>query len=105
MNPRGSSSVEEGAKKVELLVYLIIVAVLLGAFFNIPAFITNWIVQWLIGAIIGSVFSLVAGAIVEAFTGDFLKKIAINIEIGGFNFSFTVFAIATFIVKILLFGL
>ena len=104
MSPRGSSSVEEGAKKVELLVYLIIVVVLLGAFFSIPTFITNWIVQWLIGAIVGSVFSLAAGAIVEAFTEDFLKKIAINIEIGGFNFSVTVFAIATFIVKVWLFG-
>jgi hypothetical protein len=105
VNPRRrSSSVEEGAKKIELFLYLIIVVVLLGAFFNIPEFITNWIVQWLIGAIVGSVFSLVAGTIVEAFTGDFLKKIAINIEIRGFNFSFTAFAIVTLIVKIWLFG-
>ena len=106
-----SSTVEEGAKKIELIIYLIIIVVFLSAVFNIPAFITNWIVQWLVSAIIGSVFSLVAGAIVEAFTGDFLKKITltfnikgVNIEIGGFKFSMTAFAIATFIVKVWLFG-
>lgn len=100
-----SSTVEEGARKIELIIYLIIIVVFLSAVFNIPAFVTNWIVQWLISAIIGSVFSLVAGVIVEAFTGDFLKTIAINIEIGGFKFSVTAFAVATFIVKVWLFGL
>jgi len=104
MTPKGgSSSVEEGAKKVELLVYLIILVVLLGAFFNIPMALTNYIIQWLISAIISSVFSLAAGAIIEAFTGDFLKTIALNIEIRGFKFSITAFAIATLIVKVALF--
>jgi len=105
MNSRGLSSVEEGAKKVELLVYLIIVVVLLTAFFNIPESVTNWIVQLLVSAIIGSIFSLVAGAVVEAFTGDLLKTIALTISIGSLKFSVTAFAIATFIVKIWLFGL
>jgi hypothetical protein len=99
-----SSTVEEGVKKLELIVYLIILVAFLGAAFNIPWALTNWIIQWLISALIGSVFSLVAGAIVEAFTGDFLKKITLTISIGSLRFSITAFALATFIVKVWLFG-
>ncbi|MHA1833570.1 MAG: hypothetical protein ACTSV7_06225 [Candidatus Baldrarchaeia archaeon] len=92
-------------KTIELIVYLILLVAILGALLNIPTALTSWIIQWLIGALVGSVFSLVAGAIVEAFTGNWLKTITITIEIGDFNFSITVFAIATFIVKVWLFGL
>ena len=46
----------------------------------------------------------VAGQLVEAFTGDFLKTIALNVKIIGIEFSITAFAIATLIVKTLLFG-
>jgi len=91
-------------KTIEIVVYLIILVAVLGALFNIPAAVTNWIIQWLIGALVGSVFSLVAGAIVEAFTGELLKKITLTIGNGDFDFSITAFAIATFIVKIWLFG-
>lgn len=98
-----SSTVEEGTKKIELIIYIIIIVVVLSAFLNIPSFITNWIVEWLISAIVGSVFSLVAGVLVEAFTGDFLKGYAFNISIGSLKFSVTAFAVATFIVKIAVF--
>jgi hypothetical protein len=91
-------------RMIEVIVYLIILVVVLGALFNIPMALTNWIIQWLIGALVGSVFSLVAGAIVEAFTGELLKKITLTITIGDFSFSITAFAIATFIVKVWLFG-
>ena len=91
-------------RMIEVIVYLIILVVVLGALFNIPMALTNWIIQWLIGALVGSVFSLVAGAIVEAFTGELLKKITLTINIGDFSFSITAFAIATFIVKVWLFG-
>jgi uncharacterized protein involved in response to NO len=66
--------------------------------------LTNWLVQLLIIAIVGTVFSLVAGAIVEAFTQDWLKTIAPNIEIRGFEFSITAFAVVTSMVKVWLFG-
>jgi len=72
---------------------------------NVPAELTNSIIEWLVGVFVGSLFSFVAGALVEAFSGDLLKKIALNIEILGFEFSITAFAIVTFIVKIWLFGL
>lgn len=90
--------------KLRLILYLIILVAFLGAVFHIPLALTNWVIQYLIGAFIGSVFSLVAGALVEAFTGDLLKTITLTFEVFGFQFSFTVFAIATFIVKVWLFG-
>jgi hypothetical protein len=91
-------------KTLELIVYLIVLVAFLGAAFNIPSALTNWIIQWLVGAFVGSVFSLVAGYLVEAFTGDILKKITLTFEIGDFHISVTVFAIVTFIVKVWLFG-
>jgi len=91
-------------KAIENIVYLIIIVAVIGALFNIPEAVTNWIIQWLIGALVGSIFSMVAGAIVEAFTGELLKKITLTIKIGDFSFSITAFAIVTFIVKIWLFG-
>jgi len=94
----------KGKDKLELIVYLIVLVAFLGAVFNIPAALTNWVIQWLVGVFVGSVFSLVAGALVEAFTGDLLKTITLTIEIRDFHISITVFAIVTFIVKIWLFG-
>jgi len=91
-------------KPIVFILYLIIIVALLSALFNIPSAITNWIIQWLIGCLAGSIFSLVAGSIVEAFTGDLLKKITLTVSIGGFQISLTAFAIATFIVKVWLFG-
>jgi hypothetical protein len=94
----------KGEDKLTLILYLIILVAFLGAVFNIPAALTNWVIQYLIGAFVGSIFSLVAGALVEAFTGDLLKKITLTFKILGYNVSLTVFTIVTFIVKIWLFG-
>jgi len=99
MNDKGDRT-----RNLELILYLIILVAFLGAVFNIPSALTNIIIQYLIGAFVGSVFSLVAGYIVEAFTGDILKKITLTIQIGDFHISITVFAIVTFIVKVWLFG-
>jgi hypothetical protein len=95
---------KDDIEKLKIPIYLIVLVAILGAFFSIPSALTNWVIQYLIGAFIGSVFSLIAGTVVEAFTGDFLKKITLTFEVFGFQFSFTVFAIATFIVKVWLFG-
>lgn len=92
------------AKKLERFIYLIIAVAVIGAFLGIPPYVTNIIIEWIIGAFVGTLFSMVAGAIVEAFTGDLLKTITLTITIKGIKFSITVFAIATFIVKVWLFG-
>ena len=91
-------------KTLELIIYVIILVAFVGALFNIPSALTNMVIQWLIGMFVGSFFSLVAGEIVEAFAGDLLKAITLTIEIGDIHFSITAFAIATFIVKVWLFG-
>jgi len=95
---------EKDVDKLKLIIYMIVLVAFLGAVFNIPLALTNAIIQWLVGVFIGSVFSFVAGALVEAFSGNFLKKIALNITIFDLKFSITAFAIATFIVKVWLFG-
>jgi hypothetical protein len=91
-------------KPLVLILYVIIIVAFLGAVFNIPSTLTNMVIQWLVGMFIGSIFSLVAGELVEAVTGDWLKTITLTIEIGDFHISITVFAIVTFIVKVWLFG-
>jgi hypothetical protein len=95
---------KKDVNKLELILYAIVLVAIVGAFLNIPSWLTNGVIQWLIGAFTGLVFSIVAGSLVEAFTGDLLKKIALNIEFRGIGFSITIFAIATFVVKIWLFG-
>lgn len=95
---------KEELLKIENLFYLIIAVVVVCALLNVTPDVTNWIVNVLVGLVISSVCSLVAGSLVEAFTGDWLKKIAINKEIFGINFSITVFAIVTFIVEKWIFG-
>lgn len=95
---------EDEIRKIKLMIYVIIAVVFVCAVFNVPSFITNWIVQLLVSAIFGSFCSFVVGYIVEGFTREWLKKIAINIKIGGFTISVTAFAIVAFIVKVALFG-
>lgn len=95
---------KDRTKNLELTAYLVALVVFLGAVFNIPSVLTNMAIQYLVGASVGSIFSLVSGYLVEAFTGDILKKITLTFKIGDFHISITVFAIATFIVKVWLFG-
>lgn len=90
--------------KLELFIYLIIAVAVIGAVLGVPTFITNIVIEWLISMFVGTLFSMVAGAIVEAFTGDLLKTITLTITIKGFEFSITAFAVATIVVKIWLFG-
>ena len=91
--------------KLELIIALVIVVVFLGALLNIPNDIVNQITAWLMSIFVGILLSGVAGTLVESFTGDFLKKISIPIEIFGVKFSISLFIIATIVVKFLLFGM
>lgn len=95
---------KKDVNKLYLVLYAIVGIAVIGVLLNIPAWLTNTVIQWLVGLFGGLVCSMVAGTLVKAFTGDVLKKIALNIEIYGFGLSITAFAIATFIVKIWLFG-
>jgi len=89
---------KEEAKKIQWIIILIIVAVLAAAFLGIPQFLTDRIVQWLVSALISTALSMVAAALVEGFTGDLLKKVFLT------RWGISAFAVATLIVKYLLFG-
>lgn len=90
---------------LDLIIGLIIVVAVLGVYFNIPTETINLIIELLVSIFIGVILSMVAGSLIEAFTGNILKKISLNIPITkNFSISISVFVIATFIVKILLFG-
>ncbi len=94
---------KEYTEKLQWILVLIVVVVIIAAFFQLPQSLVNWMVEWLVSAFIGIVFSMVAAAIVEGFTGHFLERISFTIEIKGFKFSITAFAIATIALKYLLF--
>jgi hypothetical protein len=90
--------------KLYFILYAIVGIAIVSVLLNLPTSLTNTAVQWLVGIFVGLVCSMVAGYFVEAFTGDLLKKVALPLEIYGFQFSITAFAVATFVVKIWLFG-
>lgn len=92
-------------EKLRLILYLIIVVVIVTTFLGISTEIIETIVELLVSIFIGVLLSMVAGSLVEAFTGNLLKTILIPINIKGFKFSISVFVIVTFIVKVLLFGI
>ncbi|MCW4023340.1 MAG: hypothetical protein NWF02_09300 [Candidatus Bathyarchaeota archaeon] len=91
-------------QKIENIFYIIIALAIVFALLHVPDDITNWVLNALVGLVVSSVCSVVAGSLVKAFTGDWLKKIAINKKIFGINFSITIFAIVTFIVEKWIFG-
>jgi len=92
-------------EKLNLIISIIIIVVVVGALLGISAEAIEKIVELLVSVFIGIMLSMVAGSLVEAFTGNILKTILIPIKIKGFKFSISVFVIVTFIVKVLLFGI
>jgi len=91
--------------KLKLIISVIIIVVVVGALLGISAETIEKIVELLVSVFIGVLLSMVAGSLVQAFTGDILRMILIPINIKGFKFSISVFVIVTFIVKVLLFGI
>jgi len=94
---------EEETNKLELIIWLIVVVAVIGAFLNIPAHWINEMIEWLVSVFVGSVLSILAGSLVKAFTGDMLKKIFLCVSIKGLDISISFFAIATYIVRLWLF--
>jgi uncharacterized protein involved in response to NO len=85
---------------LKLIVVLIAMVGIFGALYDIPDDLTNQIIQWLVSIFVSLVFSILAGSLVEAFTGDILKRLFINIPItDNINISISLFFIATLIVS------
>lgn len=96
---------DDKTDKLKLILSLIVLVAVLGSLYNIPTDLTNQIIEWLVSIFISSVFSILAGSLVEAFTGDMLKKLFLNIHItDDVTISISLFTIATFLVKFWLFG-
>jgi len=95
----------EGKEKLKLIIYLIVIVAIVGSFLGLSANTTNMIIQWLVSVFVGILTSFIVGRLVEAFTGNLLKIILINIPItDDFNISISVFVITVIVVKFLLFG-
>jgi len=89
--------------KLKLIIAIIFAFVVIGSYFNLPDDFIVWIINFLISIFIGFILSAFAERIVEAFTGDYLKKILIPFKLFGIKFSISLFLIATIMVRILLF--
>src|SRR5437867_7056590 len=87
---------------IRLVILLVLVAVILSLI-GIPQGIINIVVGWFASAIVGAVLSLVAASLLEAVTGDYLKRILITVEVYGIKFSVSLFFVATLILKFFLF--
>jgi len=82
------------------LVLLVLLASLLGISQGaIDRFVELFVRYLLIPAIV----SLASGSVVEALSGDALKTILVVVDIRGFKFSITAFAIAVAILNFLIF--
>jgi len=96
--------VDKQIDKVKLVIYAMIAIAFIGSILGLSNESMRTIFEFLISVLIGIILSMIAGSIVESITGDYLKKVMLNIEILGFNISISFFIIVTVIVKIWLFG-
>ena len=91
------------ANNIKNIVYLLIVVVVILSLAGASQGQIDFVVSIFGSMIVSAVFSLIAASLVEAFTGDFLKKILIPIEIGPLRFSISLFVIATAVLKLWIF--
>lgn len=68
-----------------------------------PSWLINAFTAWFVSVFIGAMTSFFATAIVEEVTGDSLKSYLVELENFGFEFSISLFFIATVIVRFWLF--
>jgi hypothetical protein len=89
---------------VQIFVGGIIVIAILMAVLGFNGAQIDKVVQWFIPLGLNFIMSSFVGTIIEAYGGDVLKKIVLNIPIWKFNFSISLFAILTIAIKIWWFG-
>ncbi|MCK4496816.1 MAG: hypothetical protein KAU24_01370 [Candidatus Aenigmarchaeota archaeon] len=89
---------------IRTLILVLILIVVGGTYLGVSAETMSVIVDLFTKyVIIGAITSLVVGSLVEAFTGDYLKGILLNINIKGLKFSVSVFFITVVVLKLLIF--
>lgn len=99
----GKASSSNGTDNITRLIYALVIVVIVLSLIGASQGTIDFVVKLFVSAIAGAVTSLVAGTIIEAFTGDVLKAIIIPIRIGDFEFSVSLFFVATLILKFLIF--
>jgi len=84
--------------------FTIFTAILIGlAFLGVPSPVVDKLAIFLIGLLIANpMLSFIAGKCIDSFGGDSLKDITLTREIGGFEFSFTVYGALTFILVLII---
>lgn len=93
----------DGTKNITRLIYLLVAVIIILSVLGAPQGSIDFVVGLFASAILGAVTSFVAASILEAFTGDALKKVLIPVKIGPLEFSISLFLIATVILKFLIF--
>lgn len=97
--PNYAREMEKSVKSTTTIyIYAAVILVLLGLGKLIPI-----ISEWAISAIFSAILTGLSQIILHRFTGDTFEKILIIIEYKGFKFSFTLFAVLTIILKLILF--
>ena len=89
--------------RLEYLFWALIAAVFVLAILGVPGWFLNLVVSLFTSAIIGAIISFLATALVEELTGDFLKGYLIELDVFGFEFSISLFVVATITVRLWLF--
>lgn len=91
---------------LRVIVILIVAVAIVGSLIGLPSDIINQIIEWLVSIFISATFAILAASLVEAVSGDLLKKyVLLNIKITeNLSMSISLFTVATIIVKYLLFG-
>ncbi|GAJ12781.1 unnamed protein product [marine sediment metagenome] len=92
------------ARRLQSLFVLLVIIILLGAWLGLSDETLGRIAElFAVYVIIPTITSIVSGMIVEAVGGGFLKSILFVVEIKGFPFSISAFAIAVVVLKFLIF--
>jgi len=97
------SATRKAYKQLGSMVSAFVALLIILALLQVPTSLINLVTGWFASAFIGVVTSFFATAIVEEVTGDWLKPYLIEFTIFGFEFSVSLFFIATIVVRIWLF--
>jgi len=90
--------------KVQAIVGLMVLIAVIATLYGWPDKIVTLAITWGTSLIVGVIASGISGELVERFSGDVLKNISWTVEIGGMNFSISLFFLVTVMVRFALFG-
>ena len=90
-------------RNIDRLISAMVVVVVVLALIGAPKGVIDFVVNIFVNMIGGAMISLALGYLIEGLTGDLLKGVLFTVDIMGFEFSLSLFTIATIILKLILF--